>query len=151
MNIKQLLTEDEGLKLKVYDDFNGKEIVPGYQVIGHPTIAIGRALDTNGISLDEVDYLLENDLKRIEFFIERNLYWFNKLTPARKDVIRAMIFNLGGDGFLKFKRLILAIQQEDFEVAASEMLCSQWSFQVKKRAVRLAAIMRSGSYEAGVA
>ena len=144
MDIKKILRDQEGSRLIVYDDFNGKEIVPGYVVIGHPTIGVGRALDTNGISLEEEDFLLENDLKRIGVSINSNLTWINDLDEPRKNVIRIMVFNLGMNGFLKFKRMIIALQQKDFDRAASEMLSSQWSFQVKKRAVILAEVMRSG-------
>jgi GH24 family phage-related lysozyme (muramidase) len=59
--LSQMLEREEGLRTLVYDDATGKPIGPGSVVQGHPTIGIGRALDVNGITAVEADFLLEND------------------------------------------------------------------------------------------
>lgn len=60
-----MLRAEEGLRLTVYDDATGKPIKPGTLVKGHPTIGIGRALDVNGITEAEAEYLKANDVAKI--------------------------------------------------------------------------------------
>jgi lysozyme len=69
------------------------------------------------------------------------------LDPIRKAVIVNMLFNMGLNGFLTFKRMIAAIEEEDFERAADEMLNSKWAGQVGPRASELAGMMRTGKRE----
>ena len=45
--------DDEGVRLRVYDDATGEPLHPGMTLKGHPSIGYGRALDVNGISLKE--------------------------------------------------------------------------------------------------
>jgi len=58
-----------------------------------------------------------------------------------------MAFNLGVPRLLKFKKTIAAIQREDWEEAAEQMLMSKWAIQVGSRAYRLADIMLTGEVE----
>ena len=64
----KMLTLHEGLKLKVYDDANGKELKAGDTLIGHPTIGVGRnvASDGLGINEEEANFLLMGDIARID-------------------------------------------------------------------------------------
>jgi lysozyme len=55
-----------------------------------------------------------------------------------------MCFNLGLQGLLGFKDMMLAIEAEDYDRAANEMLESKWATQVGERAICLAGIMRHG-------
>jgi lysozyme len=57
-----------------------------------------------------------------------------------------MGFNLGVPRLMKFKRMWEAIEREDFEWAASEMLNSRWANQVGGRADRLAKVMEDGDW-----
>jgi lysozyme len=138
---------DEGLRLRVYDDATGKPITKGDALTGHPTIGFGRALDVNGLSAEEATYLLDNDIKRVSMLTENAFPWFESLTPARKDVILSMVFNLGISTFIEFRGMILAIQSSDFERAAIEMRCSHWASQVGKRAEYLSRMMATGEYQ----
>jgi lysozyme len=52
-----------------------------------------------------------------------------------------MRFNLGGTGFRKFKKMIAAINNNDFMTAALEMKNSKWFDQVGKRAKTLINMM----------
>lgn len=132
-NMKQRVLRHEGLRLKVYKCPAGKL-----------TIGVGRNLEDNGITRSEALYLLENDLKKAEKTCEEAFLWFERLDSVRKGVIIEMVFNLGFQGFLGFKRLIKALTIQDFTGAAEEMLNSHWAFQVGKRAEKLARIMRTG-------
>jgi lysozyme len=61
-----------------------------------------------------------------------------------------MIFNMGLGGVLNFKKMIAAIQEQNYEMAATQMLDSTWSQQVGKRALELARMMVSGKYPDGL-
>ena len=133
--IRQLLLRHEGLRLKPYKDTEGKL-----------TIGVGRNLEDRGITKVEAEILLQNDLRLIETQIEENFPWFQTLDPCRQDVVTSMIFNLGLQGFMGFRKTIQAIVTKDYEKAAEEMLASKWAGQVTGRAHELAHMMRTGHY-----
>ncbi len=66
------------------------------------------------------------------------------LNVNRARVIVEMIFNMNVAKVLQFKKMWMAIEENDFETAAKEMLDSKWANQVKGRAIELAEIMRKG-------
>jgi lysozyme len=135
MNLVDLLKRDEGVRLFPYRD-----------TVGKWTVGVGRNLDDVGLSVDEVEYLLANDIKRTEADA-RQYPWFDALDETRKAVVLSMIFNLGPKGFAGFKNTIASIARGDYADAASRMLQSRWATQVGNRAVRLAAAMRTGVLE----
>jgi lysozyme len=130
LSLKDLLMKHEGLRLKVYTD-----------TAGIATIGCGRNLEDVGITREEAMYLLDNDIKRVLNDCWHHLPWFGDLSQERQYVIIDMVFNLGIHGFLKFKKMIAAIEKENWQEAAREMINSQWAAQVGQRAAELAAIM----------
>lgn len=142
--LRDLIKGQEGLRLKVYDDATGKEILPGSVVKGHPTIGYGRALDTNGISVEEAEFLFQKDLLSIGTSIDSEFPWFDGLCEARKAVVVSMVFNIGLEGFKGFKGLISALERSDFSAAGSEMRNSLWAKELPARSNRLSIIMISG-------
>lgn len=129
--IQQLIL-DEGLKLFPYKD-----------TVGKLTIGVGRNLDDKGITKQEALMLLENDILEVEKQLNK-FQWFKELDSIRQEVIANMVFNVGLSRFLQFKKMILALQNKDFNTASEEMLNSKWAEQVKQRAVRLAKQMKTG-------
>lgn len=132
--LQRLLLRHEGMALKVYT-------CPA----GHPTIGCGRALDVNGISRDEALMLLRNDIASCEK-AAKTLSYFNELSEVRQAVIISMIFNCGYSRFLNFKKMIEAIKAQNWALASSEMLNSQWAKQTGKRANDLASMMLLNVY-----
>lgn len=130
--LKQMLVLDEANKQFPYRDSVGKL-----------TIGVGRNLSDKGLSQDEIQLLLHNDIREVENELE-NLAWFPMLDDVRKLVIADMAFNLGLPRLLGFKKTIRAIRTAHFKAAADEMLDSKWARQVGKRAERLAFMMRTG-------
>ncbi len=128
------LARDEGVRLKPYLDTRGKL-----------TIGTGRNLTDVGISEDENDYLLNNDIHRAQVSLDTYLPWWRTLDSVRQRVIVQMCFNLGPSRLLQFKKTLPFIQNGRYEAAAREMLRSRWAQQVGQRAVRLAEMMRLGS------
>ena len=111
--------------------------------VGVRTVGFGRNLDDRGISREEAEMLLLNDLetsteeaKKFEFY--------ENLTSNRQDVIVEMIFNLGLTRFKKFKKTIGYINQANHSAAADEMLDSKWADQVGQRAITLSNKFRAG-------
>ena len=131
MDLKQLLLKHEGKRNRPYLDTNG-----------FLTVGIGRNLDANPLSDDEINYLFDNDIKRVLNDCWHHLPWFGDLSQERQYVVIDMVFNLGIGGFLKFKKMIAAIEREDWQTAAAEMVNSKWAADVGQRAAELATIMR---------
>ncbi len=60
-----------------------------------------------------------------------------------QEIIVNMTFNLGPEGFKKFKKTISAIEAKDYETAAKEMENSNWYNQVGNRSKELVNRMRA--------
>lgn len=131
--IEQQLARHEGVKSKPYKD-----------TVGKLTIGVGRNLDDVGLSMDEIYYLLRNDLNRVRTDIANNCPWFENLSPERQKVIENMVFNLGIVKFLQFKNTIRLISEGKYDDVAKAMLDSRWAQQVGKRATELSEMMRLG-------
>jgi len=129
-----MLKRDEGFRSKPYLD-----------TVGKLTIGWGRNIEDNGISREEAELMLGNDITEVIKQCTEEFEWYARLNEARKIVILNMVFNLGIGNFKKFKKTIAYIECENYEQAAIEMLDSLWSKQVGSRAVRLSKIMQQGS------
>lgn len=145
--LEGMLRRDEGEKLKVYDDADGTPIGPKVLVKGHPTIGVGRALDTQGITPSEADYLLAGDIYRVEAQAEKFFPWYMNLSDARKAVILSMLFQLGLGGVEGFHEFLLAVEHQNWSRAAAEMKSSLWAQETPSRANRLAEQMETGVYQ----
>lgn len=131
--LKQELTRDEGRKFKPYKD-----------TVGKTTIGVGRNLDDVGLSGDEIDLMLSNDISRASMSLDQALPWWASLSDARQRVMVNMCFNLGISRLMGFKNTLGLIQAGKYAEAADEMLKSLWAQQVGDRAKRLADMMRTG-------
>lgn len=129
-----LIKRHESIRLKPYQDSEKKRL----------TIGWGRNLEDRGITTIEADFMLDNDIGLCVYHL-RKLKVFSELSENRQAVLVDMVYNLGYEGFLKFKDLIKALEEHDYEKASQEMLDSLWAKQVKTRAVRLAKIMKDDS------
>lgn len=135
--LRNRLRADEGIIPHAYQDSEG-----------YWTIGVGRLIDkrlNGGLSADEIDYLLDNDIRRI--VAEANTFhWFSELDDVRQEVIVNMLFNLGLERFSGFHRMIAAIIRGDYLDAAREGLDSKWARQVGTRAIRLMKALESGRW-----
>lgn len=145
--IEHILIEDEGLKQFPYLDCCGMTWKKCFcKEKGNLTIGVGRNLDALGLSENEVQGLLSNDVKRVTALLDRTFPWFQKISPPRRVVILSMAFNMGVEGLKQFQGMIKSIESGDFTSASNHMLNSKWSVQVKGRAKRLAQIMKTGQF-----
>ena len=135
-NLKDQLVRDEELRLKPYTDSVGKL-----------TIGIGRNLTDKGISFQEAQGLLANDIADATADLEAKLPWTATLDDVRKGALVNMAFNLGIGGLLEFHDFLARMQRGDFSGAAGAMLDSLWARQVGARATRLSIQIQTGQWQ----
>jgi len=115
---------------------------------GFETIGVGRNISENnglGLSDDEVDYLLQNDIKRCKQELIA-LSWFVDLDEVRQDAIVNLCFNLGLTRLMGFKLAMAAMAEGNYEKAAYEFYDSRWAKQVGSRADDVCHMIRTGQY-----
>lgn len=132
--LRQQLIAHEGVRFFPYTDTAGKL-----------TIGVGRNLTDVGISPQEANTLLDNDINGAVAGLNRRWPWFPTLDPMRQRVLIDMAFNLGITGLAGFPKMLAAVEAGAYDEAADEMLDSTWAKQVGTRAVKLAAMMRTGT------
>ncbi len=131
-------------QLKKHEGFRRK---PYHCTADKLTIGYGRNIEDNGLTRDEAEYLLRNDIKAAEEGAKTLVKNFDRLSPARQDVIINMVFNIGMTRLSGFKKMLSALKDEDFAKASDEMLDSKWAVQVGSRATELSQTMRRGYYK----
>ena len=112
------------------------------------TVGVGRNIDENGgigLSDDEIDYLLSNDIKRCQAELLA-FSWFVDLDPVRQDAMTNLLFNLGMTRLLGFKNALSAMERSEFVTAADEFMDSRWAEQVGNRADEVCEMIRTGRY-----
>ena len=136
--IIEMLRKHEGVETHAYTD-----------TVGKTTIGVGRNIDANqglGLSDSEIDFLLANDVKRVDDELLNTFSWYKTVAPARKDAMMDMCFNMGLPRLKKFKKALAAMAMGDYNEAAIEFLDSRWSSQVGQRAITITDMIRSGKY-----
>jgi lysozyme len=130
---EELIKMNEGCKLTVYTCSAGRL-----------TIGYGRNLEDKGVSQCEADLLLAFDIEECRKDLEKLEFW-ESLNEARKAVLLDMRFQLGHAGLMKFKKMLAALERDDYEEAAEQIMDSRYAVQTPNRAARNRAIMRSGT------
>tara|TARA_R110000822_G_scaffold310314_1_gene442566 strand:- start:210 stop:641 length:432 start_codon:yes stop_codon:yes gene_type:complete len=131
--LKEQIKMHEGVETVVYLDTEGIE-----------TIGVGRNLKDRGLSDDEIDFMLDNDIIICENELTQSFDWYTDLDDIRKRVLIDMTFNLGMPRLKKFSKMISAIEEKEWTLASKEMLNSKWANQVGNRANRLSEMMEIG-------
>ena len=152
-DIIQRLVVNESLRLKPYRCTEGKL-----------TIGVGRCVDTNPLTDEEVCYighncreksrteeqaiyLLKHDVEGVKNKLDKRLPWWRKLDEERQYVLIDMCFQLGINGLLKFKNMLAAMDAGDFEKASIECLNSAYARQTPARAKRIARLIKTGEWK----
>lgn len=123
----------EGVKNKVYKDHLGIE-----------TIGVGRNLVDRGLSDEEVDYLLSNDITIVENELDNGLSWWRDLDEVRQRALADLAFNMGLPRLHGFVKMLDGLQRRDYHAAADELLDSKYAKQVGARSERVAQMIRTG-------
>lgn len=117
-----LVEKHEGRRHLAYEDH-----------LGNVTVGVGRNLDGKGLTDNEIDILLINDL--VECFDDlSNFRWFSQASESQQTAFIDWRFQLGGAGIRKFKQTLIYLNQGDYTQASKEMLNSVWANQTPTRA-----------------
>lgn len=134
MDIFEQLRRDEGVKRFPYTD-----------TVGKTTIGVGHNLTDNGLTNEQIDKILIDDVAAAYAPLNA-LPWFLNLDFIRQAVLVNMMFNLGPTRFLGFHKMLTHMEACDYPGAAQEMLDSEWAKQVGDRAQRLAKQLATGQW-----
>jgi len=132
---KEWIKMNEGLVLKLFKCTAGKF-----------SIGYSRNIEDNGISKDEAELMLKNDLEtaRTTLYNIFGFEFFLLLPDNCKTVLIDMMYTLGAAKFRTFTRLIQAVKNKDFYEAATEIFDSKYARKdVPERAKRNAKLMES--------
>ena len=131
-NLTEDLMRHEGYRTHLYEDTEG--------IL---TIGVGYNIEEKGLPDYIIKLLLNDSIEEAKSELGRVFEPWKGLSRVRQDVLVNMMFNLGAPRFLKFKKFIKAIKNNDFDTAADEMLASRWATQLGNRAIELSERMRS--------
>lgn len=132
----ETLKRHEGVRYYVYRDH-----------LGYETIGVGRCIHRAvglGLSPDEVEYLLINDVQRCIEELDGAFDWFKDLDEVRREAMINLCFNLGLTKLRKFVNALDAMKQRNYNKAATEFLNSKWANQVGERSREVAHMIRTG-------
>jgi len=132
---KKMIERHEGRKKRIYRDS-----------LGNLSCGVGHLLEEGSeFPRSAADILFERDFMvacaDVAYLTLQNQL---NLTSNRRAVLIDMVFNLGLSRIQTFKRMFAALREDNFELAADEMLDSRWAGQVKGRAIELSDMMRAG-------
>ena len=122
----------EGFRDKVYKD-----------TLGIDTIGYGFAIKDLVLEEDICDIILDRKLKDLISKVDKKFPFVKGLPEKGREVVYEMCYQLGVNGFSKFKRTISYLQLGDYSSASREMLESKWHRQTPNRSQRLSDIIYS--------
>ena len=135
-NLKEMIVKHEGHEPRVYKCPNG-----------YDTIGYGFAIKDLYMDKEIADLILDRKIKGILDRIKGNEdwdSWFWDKPQSIQDVLINMIFQIGFSGVRKFKKTIQYIKDDNFLMAAEEMLDSKWArSDSPNRAKELSDIIKS--------
>lgn len=125
----QQLIDDEGYRACVYKDS-----------LGLPTVGYGHLVKDTEPKEGCVTYLQALDMFKDDYVEARRLVdkQYPWATGEVRLVLTNMMFQLGPSRLAKFKKMLRAMEDENYSLAAAEMLDSKWAKQTENRARRLA-------------
>lgn len=104
------------------------------------TIGVGRLIDKRkggGLSNDEIEYLLDNDIKRKSKDLDDRLpWWRSKPEPVQRALLN-MCFQMGIFKLLGFVNSLRLIENNKFKEAGPQLRQSLWYTQTPNRAERV--------------
>ena len=139
------LQRDEGWRSYLYDDANGRPIVSGYTVHGHPTIGFGFALDVSPLTQAEAMPILESRSANMWQSLRVAEPWVDNLPEPVQRALGNMVYNMGITTLLKFNTFLGMLRQGNYAGAADDLSTTAWFGQVGARAARIQDLIRSGS------
>lgn len=127
--LTKLIAKHEGKMLTMYMD-----------TVGVPTIGYGHNLQ-EPISEAAALQILSDDVAVAVNELDDRMDWWRDLPHPAQLVLASMVFNLGWPRFSRFKKMIAALEDRDYDRAALEMEDSLWFQQIKSRGDELKQMM----------
>lgn len=127
--LTSLIARHEGKVLTMYTD-----------TVGVPTIGYGHNLN-EPISEAAALQILSDDVAVAVKELDDRMDWWRDLPHPAQLVLASMVFNLGWPRFSRFKKMIAALEDRDYDQAAAEMEDSLWFQQIKSRGDELKQLM----------
>lgn len=136
--LREMIKRHEGVRSHCYKDHLGLE-----------TIAVGRCIAEGslGLSNDEIDYLLDNDIVRCIKELNNEFPWFKTLDECRQAAMIDLSFNIGATRLRGFVKALAAMAESKFDLASLEFLDSKWARQVGNRALEITEMIRTGKWQ----
>lgn len=138
MSGEQFTKNNEGLRLSPY-------LCPA----GKITVGYGHNLEAHPITKEQADAFFEEDYDRaVDDVIDFIGDSFNAVVTddVRHAALVDMSFQMGGGGLSKFRNMRAAILRGDWHTAAKEALDSRYATQTPKRALKVAHMLRTGTW-----
>lgn len=131
---------DEGVRRTVYID-----------TMGHRTIGVGRNLDANPLPAgmkppltdEQIDDLLQQDIAAVVRSLNNHLLWWQQLDDPRQRVMIDLAFNMGIGTLQTFTTFLHYMRTDNYDMAAKDLLTTEWAKQVGTRAGRVVALLKS--------
>ena len=138
MQLVNMLKRHEGVRDKVY-----------MCSAWYETIGVGRNISESGLGLsdDEIEYLLVNDIRRCRKELTQEYEWFSSLDSVRQDAIIDLSFNLGQTRLRTFVKALGHMATGNYEEAVQEFYRSRWAEQVGDRSLEVCQMISSGEYQ----
>lgn len=141
MSLFDLLQYEEGYRETAY-----------HCTEGYPTIGIGTKIGPKGADLSNYTLKVSESLARCMLNEEVQgirdalvkYSWYRNLNEDRQIIIKSMCYQMGVSGVMKFKKMIAALEKQDFSEAARQALDSRWAKQTPARAERHATVIGWG-------
>ena len=129
--LREAVKLSEGYRARVYKD-----------TLGIDTIGYGFAFKDLELDKDICDMILDKKLNKLIKDVDNKFSFMDDIAVEAQDVVYEMCYQLGINGFSKFKKTIAYLRDEDYKMAAIEMLDSRWAKQTPNRAKRLSNIIK---------
>lgn len=144
-DVTKILRDEEGFRSYVYDDATGEPIVPGYTVVGHPTIWWGLCVEKG--RMPEIPSRVPTECLEIVAHqkwmgVLDRARWIVELSTSTQIALWLMAYQMGVDGLFAFKDMLAALKAGDVSAARDAARDSDWARQAKTaaRAARVAAL-----------
>lgn len=136
------ISSEEGRRTLCYRD-TAKQAYPTIG-IGHkdPKLIPGVTTWTD----QQIDDTFDVDYTRAAVGIASSLPAFKTLDVVRQAVLVSMAFQMGVAGIMLFHNMLAAIAAGRWDIAAHEMLSSDWHIETPDRCERAARMMRTGEW-----
>lgn len=152
---------DQNLIIERLKFHEGFKLTPYKDTRGRLTIGIGRCIDTNPFSQQELNFLgdwqhgitpcaayqlCRNDINKCKTDLNTLGVWYHNLDDERKYALLDMCFQMGFQNLKEFKNMIKHLQNKDWQGAYYECLNSDYAKQTPTRAKRIAILLKTGRW-----